>query len=99
MLRPYEGAVKGNSDNLVAVAAAVGIEAVIATMQAHKTSALLQQYSCGTLQNLAFNPDKKVAISAAGGIEALATARRTKPASSCSSMREGRCITSHATPA
>ena len=66
----------------VKIAAAGGIETVIAAMTAHKTSAGVQEEACGALGNLAANNDNnRVAISAAGGVEALATAMKTHQAS------------------
>ena len=61
----------------VAIAAAGGIEAVVAAMRAHAGSAVVQEYARWALCNLAFNnADNQFAIAAAGGIEAVVAAMR-----------------------
>jgi hypothetical protein len=58
----------------VAIAAAGGVEAVLAAMRAHAADAMVQQIGCGALVSLAVNDENKVAIAAAGGVEAVLAA-------------------------
>jgi hypothetical protein len=46
----------------------------IYAMQAHKTSAGVQEQACAAMKNLAVNPDNQVAVAAAGGIVAVVAA-------------------------
>jgi vacuolar protein 8 len=76
------GNITVNADNKVKVAAAGGIETILAGMTANKASAGVQKQACGALRNLsANNPANKDAVAAAGGIEALATSMKTHQAS------------------
>jgi hypothetical protein len=54
-----------------------GSEAVVAAMEAHKTSVLVQQHACWALNNLAVNAGNRVKIAEAGGIEAVVQAMET----------------------
>ena len=66
-----------NAENRVAIAAAGGVEAVVAAMRAHAADAMVQQNGCGALASLAANSaENKVAIAAAGGVEAVKAAMR-----------------------
>jgi hypothetical protein len=65
-----------NAGNQVKIAGAGGIEAVVATMEAHKTSVLVQEQACAALRILVINDGNKLKIAEAGGIEAVVAAMK-----------------------
>ena len=56
------------------VAAAGGIDAVVAAMRSHGGDAAVQQYCAGALWNLALSEQHRGPVAAAGGIDALVAA-------------------------
>ncbi len=61
-------------------------------MQAHKTSAGVQEQACGALKNLAVNPDNQVAVAAAGGIVAIVAAMQAHKGSAGVQEMAGRAL-------
>jgi len=57
------------------IAAAGGIQCIVAVMHQHSTHLELQRLACSTLYNLAESADNQIKIQAAGGIEAIVAAR------------------------
>jgi hypothetical protein len=58
-----------------------GIVSVVASMQEHKTSVLLQEKACLTLINLVVNTDNQLKIAVTGGIESVVSAMQAHTAS------------------
>ncbi len=61
-------------------------------MQAHKTSAGVQEHACAALKNLAVNPDNQVAVAAAGGIVAIVAAMQAHKRSAGVQEMAGRAL-------
>ena len=57
------------------IAAAGGIQCIVAVMHQHSTHHELQYFACSALYNLAESADNQIKIQAAGGIEAIVAAR------------------------
>jgi hypothetical protein len=72
----------------VKIAEAGGLVAIVASMQAHKTSAGVQEPACGALWNLSVNTANEVAVAAAGGIEAVLAEMATHQANAGVEDRE-----------
>ena len=63
-----------SSDHTHKVAAAGGIKAVIAAMNAHRANESVQEAGCAALRNVTVNSDNQAKAAASGGIEAVVAA-------------------------
>ena len=66
--------IANNDANQVPIAAAGGITAIVAAMQAHPNDAVLNKSACGALWTIAVNTNNQVTIAVEGGITCMVQA-------------------------
>jgi hypothetical protein len=78
-----------NNVNKVKAGGCGAIEAVVAALRAHPSSAAVQENGCTALRNLAANDANKVKAGGCGAIEAVVAALRAHPSSAA--VQENGC--------